>query len=128
MVVKVLGRSHGHGVFKASSPTELAERLVVIGDKVVSTIKYIQPTDDFRTNAVDSPTVEPIEVDNSMKKVVIEAVRVNGCEFGGVDILRCPSGEFYLAELNYPCNFARNQLVALLRNIISLSIVFCRPF
>ena len=38
------------------------------------------------------------------------AVAALGLEFGGVDILVDEQGTATIAEVNFPCNFARNQM------------------
>lgn len=86
-------------------------RMVVIGDKVVDTIEYIAPDDDFRTNAVAVPQVLPRnDASDDLKRIAAHATNALGLEFGGVDVLIDTEGNAYIAEVNFPCNFARNQM------------------
>jgi RimK family alpha-L-glutamate ligase len=88
-------------------------RMVVVGDKVVDAIRYFPQPDDFRTNAVATPKVEPYARTDENERyfaVAAEAVKALGLEFGGVDLLIDEAGEAYIAEVNFPCNFARNQM------------------
>lgn len=136
IIVKSSGGSHGEGVMKIDSINSLRSvvgfisdtqsatfvlrkfvnsarhfRLVVVGDKVVDTIEYDTQSDDFRTNAVAVPTVaDRNDVSDDIKQIAIKAVAVLDLEFGGVDILIDESGAAYVAEVNFPCNFARNQM------------------
>ncbi len=135
IVVKAAGGSHGSAVKKADTFGELKEmftdeairdgavlrkfihgarhiRVVVVGEVVCDAVEYDTQPDDFRTNAVAMPTVKVFDVDShpALCRVAVEAVRVLGLEFGGVDILLQPDGKFSIAEVNFPCNFARNQL------------------
>lgn len=135
VVVKASGGSHGSGVRKADTFDELKEmladqtiretlvlrafihsarhiRVVVVGGVAYDAIEYDVQPDDFRTNAVAVPTVTRFNLaDNSaIGKVAEQAAEVLGLEFGGVDILLQPDGAFWIAEVNFPCNFARNQL------------------
>lgn len=135
VVVKGSGGSHGSAVRKADTFDELKDmladrstrdamvlrafvhdarhiRYIVIGDTAYDAIEYDVQPDDFRTNAVETPTVKPFRISEhpAIATAAEEAVRVLGIEFGGVDILLQPDGDFSIAEVNFPCNFARNQL------------------
>jgi len=134
VVIKMTGMSHGAGVKKADSMEELEEvmagidrekvvpvmkkflvnarhvRCVVLGDRVVDAIEYFMPEDDFRTNVTNQPIVRKFGGDEEVFDVAARAVVVAGMEFGGVDILIDEDGGKYVAEVNYPCNFARNQM------------------
>ena len=88
-------------------------RMVVVGDKVVDAIRYFPQPNDFRTNAVQVPKVEAYAQTPENQQyfdVAVASVRTLGLEFGGVDVLVDEAGEAYIAEVNFPCNFARNQM------------------
>lgn len=136
IIVKSSGGSHGEGVMKIDSISSLRSvlgfisddrsadfvlrkfinsarhlRLIVIGDEVIDTIEYDAQADDFRTNAVAAPTVVARnDIGDDLKKIAIDAVAALGLEFGGVDLLIDESDKAYVAEVNFPCNFARNQM------------------
>jgi glutathione synthase/RimK-type ligase-like ATP-grasp enzyme len=136
IIVKSSGGSHGEGVMKVDSLTSLRSvlgfvsdtqssqfvlrqfigdarhlRLVVIGNKVVDVIEYDVQPDDFRTNAVAVPTVvDRNDIGDDIKQIAVDAVTALDLEFGGVDVLIATDGKPYVAEVNFPCNFARNQL------------------
>lgn len=135
IVVKGSGGSHGSAVRKAESLDELYDilqndprretlvlrrfvhearhiRVVVVGDKAADAIEYQVQPDDFRTNAVEVPQVTAFNLEENAEigSTAERAVQAIGLEFGGVDILLQPDGQFFVAEVNFPCNFARNQL------------------
>lgn len=134
LVIKGAGGSHGSAVRKASTMNELKSmlasaggenlvlrrfihdarhiRVVVVGDHAVDAIEYHPQPGDFRTNAVEVPSVSGVSLDTipNVRRVAERAVRQTGVEFGGVDILMQPNGDFFVAEVNFPCNFARNQM------------------
>ncbi len=134
VILKVTGLSHGAGVMKMNSMESLISvigflkkngatrmvlreyidsyrhaRLVVLGDKVVDSIEYIVPENDFRTNA-GKPQVKAEKFSDDFEKIAIEAIKIIDLEFGGVDILIGKDSSPYLAEVNFPCYFPRNQL------------------
>lgn len=135
VVVKGTEGSHGSAVRQAAAMPELVSmleedtdhhdlvlrqfihearhiRVVVVGGEAIDAIEYQPQPDDFRTNAVAVPQVSAFDLraHPNIEKVAIDAVRAIELEFGGVDILLQPDGRFFVAEVNFPCNFARNQL------------------
>lgn len=84
-------------------------RMVVIGDAVCDTIEYLPQDNDFRTNAVETPRVKRQHLPN-LETLAVQATQSLDLEFGGVDLLIDETGAAYIAEVNFPCNFARNQL------------------
>jgi glutathione synthase/RimK-type ligase-like ATP-grasp enzyme len=135
IIIKAQGGSHGVGILRADSFESLASivdylkanepnyfvmrkyidykdhaRLIVLGNKVVDSIKYHKVDSDFRTNAGRNLRVEPKKFDRSVERIAAEAVAALNAEFGGVDILIDHNGQPHLAEANIPCYFARSQL------------------
>lgn len=134
VILKVTGLSHGAGVMKMNSMESLISvvgflkksgatnmvlreyidsyrhaRLVVLGDKVVDSIEYIVPENDFRTNA-GKPQVKVEKFSKIFEDIAVKAIKIIDLEFGGIDILIGKDGSPYLAEVNFPCYFPRNQL------------------
>jgi carbamoylphosphate synthase large subunit len=136
VIVKAAGGSHGVGVMKVDSLESLRSvigfisndksaeialrqfihnarhiRVVVIGGTVADIIEYNPQSDDFRTNAVSVPSVvDRNDLEERYRQIAIDAVAALDLEFGGVDLLIDTQGNAYIAEVNYPCNFARNQM------------------
>ncbi len=138
IIVKSSAEAHGNGVFRFESieslwaerlklmelattgraalrtfiPHKYHARLIVLGGKIVDSIEYIAPNDDFRTNHSDKPNVQPRQFPKKLEEMSLQAVKVLDLEFGGVDIIVDENtNESYIAEVNFPCNFARSQLI-----------------
>ncbi len=135
IIIKSMGGSHGIGVIKIDSYDSLLSvidvllsnnnkfimrkfinykehaRLIVLGDKVISSIEYKKIKDDFRSNVGKELKIKVKNFGKEIENTAIKAVEVLGYEFGGVDILLDNKGGFYIAEVNYPCFFPRAQEV-----------------
>lgn len=133
IIVKALGGSHGVGVMKIESLESLYSvadylvhqhgrfilrqyidykehaRLIVLGNKVISSVEYKRVEHDFRSNAGNDLTVQHKTFDASIEHIAIQAVHALGYEFGGVDILIDQHDTPYIAEVNFPCYFPRAQ-------------------
>ena len=132
IVMKFDGESHGRGVFKANNIEEVLSfsktlpnntvpvmkkfiynakhiRCVVLGNKVLDAIEYLLDEKDFRTN-VGIPNVIKFPYDEEVFSIAIDSVKASDREWGGVDILIDENNNKFLAEVNTPCNFSRNQL------------------
>jgi hypothetical protein len=137
VVLKALGFSHGQGVSKADTVEELQGRLrdmnfdeygsivrkyladyrhyrlIVIDGEVVAAHEYHKPEGDFRTNAIKSPIVSPLEVADlpaEAIKTAIDGVAIRQSILGGVDILVDQETQIpYLAEVNIPCYYPRTE-------------------
>lgn len=136
VIIKAVGGSHGVGVMRFDSAPSLYAgadflmksggryimrqfvehdshaRLIVLGDRVVDSISYVKTTDDFRTNASESPSVQPATFSPEIERIAVEATAAIGSDFGGVDIMIDRAGEPHIAEVNVPCFFARAQLAS----------------
>lgn len=135
VIIKADGGSHGVGVMKVDSMNSLisitdylhqnhqyvimrqfinvstSARLIALGNKVVSSIEYAAPEDDFRSNVGLFPQVQPKEFPSQINDLAVAATKLRGVDFGGVDILIDSQGQPYITEINFPCNFARAQRV-----------------
>lgn len=135
IVVKVGGGSHGVGVIRADSPEALYSltdylrtipnvnavlrqyidfsaqaRLIVLGDRVVGSLDYRRPKNDFRSNAGTLIKAVPQKFSPEVEAAAVKSMQELGYEFGGVDILIDKDKKtFYIAEANFPCNFSRYQ-------------------
>lgn len=131
LIVKVMGGSSGVGVMRADSleslksildyvrglkdvvllrefvPHEYYGRLIVVGDKVVASHRAFNMPDEFRTNAHGNieENKESIVFSDEIQKVAVSAVHSLGVEFGGVDLLFKSDDEYYISEVNYPCDY-----------------------
>lgn len=131
VIIKVTGGSHGVGVIKVDSAASLyslidflhsthtptimrqfihaphSARLIVLNDQVIASIEYSAPAHDFRTNIGRHPIVQAKQFSADINKIAVQAVSTMGNLFGGVDILIDSSGQPFITEMNFPCNFAR---------------------
>lgn len=135
VIIKAQGGSHGVGIIRVDSFESLSSiadyilsqlpnyyvmrqyidykehaRLIVLGDKVIDSVKYHRVSGDFRSNVGHKLKVEPMKFSATTEQIAIKAVDVLNAEFGGVDILIDKQGKEHLAEVNIPCYFPRTQL------------------
>lgn len=136
VVIKAEGGSHGVGVMIVDSAASLASvadylrtsqpsqlfimrkyidytahaRIIVLGDKVIDSIEYKRQDNDFRSNTGNEPTVSAKKFSSEVEEAAIAAVHALQLDCGGVDLLMQEDGTFYIAEVNFPCNFSRSQL------------------
>ena len=127
LIIKVAGGSFGMGVIKVDSwenlistieflyaekkeiilkqfiKSDYAIRLLVIGDKVVHSVKSLNQKGDFRSNS--GPLIcEDITPSVEIINTAIKSVHLAGVELGGVDIIVDEKGSHYLLEMNFPCS------------------------
>ncbi len=136
VIVKMLGGEGGVGVMRVESLPALYSlmdfahalgraplicayvddsvhwRVVVVGDRAVAAYRNPPEVDDFRTYASDDTHDVTANPDPALAEVAVRAVAALHLEFGGVDILRHPTGRLYVLEANFPCYFPHAQRVA----------------
>jgi len=137
IIIKAPNCSHGVGVIKVESHETLYSvvgfitsqgiditlkkyieadghyRVIVLDNKVLSTIKYNKPDKDFRTNAGE-PEVSSVKLSQEGINVALDAVSKQDLQtnFGGVDLIWSEQDQkFYVMEVNFPCFFPRNESV-----------------
>lgn len=134
LIVKVRGNRHGVGVIRVDSFESLVSiadyltpmlenkyfmreyidhtgqgRLIVLGNKVIASHENKVVEDDFRTNVGNRRSREAKKFSKEMEDVAIKAVTSLGLEFGGVDLLLCKTGKYFISEVNFPCHFPTTQ-------------------
>jgi len=133
IIIKALNGSHGVGVMKIDSLESLYSvsdylynqnddfilrqfinykehaRLIVLGDKVISSIEYKKIKNDFRSNSGKNLNIVNKTFGSKVESIAIKSVSSLGYEFGGVDILIDKHGNPFIAEVNFPCYFPRAQ-------------------
>lgn len=136
LIIKALGGKEGVGVMKIDSTQALFSiadflyksggnyilrefidiresiRLVVVGDTVVSSIKYkVSNEGDFRSNRRSGfDHIEQVGCGEKIENIAIKSVDCMGLEFGGVDILINEKGNPFVLEVNCPCQFSEPQI------------------
>jgi hypothetical protein len=135
VILKTTHGSHGIGTIRADSAPSLfsvldtvreagvdvlmqkyiaaasTARFIVIGSEVVDSIEYQVPPGDFRSNAGAAPLVAARKFDAALEAIAVKAVAALNLEAGGVDVLLDGAGKGYIAEVNFPFNFARAQML-----------------
>lgn len=86
-------------------------RCIVVGDRVVGYYRNRTDPDDFRTHASDDPADYRDPPRPEIMDSAVRSARAIDVEFGGVDLLEDPHGNHFVLECNFPCYFARAQLV-----------------
>ncbi len=74
-------------------------RCIVIGSKVVASMRRQSSPDDFRANLHKGGTAHEVKITPEEKKLAVRAARSMGLRFAGVDILRSARGPLLL-EVN----------------------------
>jgi len=110
-IVDFLYKSDGNFVLREYIDVRESLRLVVLGEKVIASIKYKASHEgDFRSNRKTRlNNVENFHSNPKIEKIAVEAVKAMGLEFGGVDILLDKKNNPYVLEVNFPCNFGEAQ-------------------
>lgn len=79
------------------------ERHMVIGDRVVSSMRRFAAANQVATNFNAQGDREPIVCDKETEDICVKACKAVGLEYAGVDIIRDEEGKPYLLEVNcYP--------------------------
>lgn len=81
-------------------------RLLVLGDKVISSADFVIKNGDFR-NASVFQQIEYSKKEHSVKsnKTAIEVAKKCNLDFAGLDFIETNDGKHYLLEVNYPTGF-----------------------
>ena len=74
-------------------------RIVVVGDKVVASMKRRSAVDDFRSNLHRGGNTEEVELSNKEKDMALNATKYIGLGVAGVDLIRSKRGPL-LIEVN----------------------------
>jgi RimK family alpha-L-glutamate ligase len=135
VIIKATGGSHGIGVMKVDSKSALysladflistnkkfiirefiktnrSARIIVLGSQAIDSIEYIAPEGDFRSNEGEVPNVKPKKFSPYVEELAIKAVNSYGLEFGGVDIIFDQETQPYITEINFPCFYARCEIL-----------------
>lgn len=81
-------------------------RAMVLGQRVVATLKFLFPPDDFRNAALPADVrYEPATLTADEEALCVQATQLANLEMSGVDLLFDHSGKAYLLEVNFPTGF-----------------------
>ena len=93
-----------HGVMYVQEYIDAGEtvgidyRVFVIGDQVIASMK--RTGESWITNVAQGGKVEAADVDKEIEQMALDAVRVTGLEYSGVDLIRDKDGKFWVTEVN----------------------------
>ncbi len=85
-------------------------RSLVIGGKVVASIKRQSLDDDFRSNTHQGGEGQPVKLTDEEKKIVQKAAKAMGLSICGVDMMRSERGPLIL-EVNSSASFKTPELI-----------------
>lgn len=74
-------------------------RALVVGDKVVASMRRTAKAGDFRANLHRGGSAEPVKLTKEERRAAVRAARIIGLNVAGVDLLRTPQGSMVL-EVN----------------------------
>jgi RimK family alpha-L-glutamate ligase len=125
VVIKPLFGAMGHGMVRVSDPDtawrvlralELARavyyvqraiehggrdlRAFVVGGRVLGAIERTAPAGEWRTNVSRGGAARAIALPDEWARMAVEAARVVGADYAGVDLLPGPDGSVYVLEVN----------------------------
>lgn len=136
LIIKVARGTHGNGVVLAETPKAAKAvmqafyvegvnfivqefikesagqdiRALVVGNKVVASIKRQSLDDDFRSNTHQGGVGSPVKLTAEEKKTAIRAARAMGLPICGVDMMRSDRGPLVL-EVNSSASLKTPELV-----------------
>jgi RimK family alpha-L-glutamate ligase len=125
VVIKPLFGAMGHGMVRVSDPDtawrvlralELSRavyyvqqavehggrdvRVFVVGDRVLGAIERLAPEGEWRTNVSRGAAARAIELPPEWARMAVEAARVVGADYAGVDLLPAADGSVHVLEVN----------------------------
>lgn len=94
-------------------PHKAHARVTVVGDRVVCSYENKVMEGEFRSNIISSSKENfyTKHYSKELEQLALDAVKVSGIAYGGVDILLSDEGGYYISEINFPSNFAYAEKV-----------------
>jgi tetrahydromethanopterin:alpha-L-glutamate ligase len=93
-----------HGVMYVQEYIDAGERVgvdyrvFVIGDQAIASMK--RTGESWITNVAQGGQVESVKLDQATEQMAIDATRITGLEYSGVDLIRDKQGKFWVTEVN----------------------------
>ncbi|MEM0294124.1 MAG: lysine biosynthesis protein LysX [Saccharolobus sp.] len=75
-------------------------RCIVIGDELLSCYARVIPSNDWRANVALGGNPVPIQIDEKLREIAVNATKVVKGEFVSVDVLEHPTKGYVINELN----------------------------
>ncbi|MDB5183552.1 MAG: Alpha-L-glutamate ligase, RimK family [Candidatus Saccharibacteria bacterium] len=137
LIIKVARGTHGNGVVLAETPKAAKAvmqafyvegvnflvqefvkesagediRVIVVGGRVVASVKRQSLDDDFRSNTHQGGQGSPVKLTDEEKKTAVKAAKAMGLPICGVDLMRSNRGPLVL-EVNSSASLKTPELVA----------------
>lgn len=73
-------------------------RVFVVGNEVIASMK--RTGESWITNVAQGGKVEAINLDAAVEQMALNATRVTGLEYAGVDLIKDQAGKFWVTEVN----------------------------
>lgn len=83
-------------------------RTIFVGHRLLGSIRYDIPKDDFRLTTMKNLQAKAIEVPEFVIKEAIRAMELLDTEFAGIDFL-VKDNKYFLTEVNFPCIYLNSQ-------------------
>ncbi len=125
VIIKIISGYGGKGVMKADQKSDLTPiidtltlfeqdiclqeyidnpgediRIIVVGEDTYA-YKRIGGEDEFRSNISQGGKREDYEPTEEMKDAAVQAAKLCGFDFCGIDIIESENGDFYIGEINF---------------------------
>jgi len=104
-VRKINEKNLGMFLWQKCLPTKWDIRVIVLGGKVLGSMKRSAAGDEFRSNFSLGGSVEPWNLSESDKILAEKVAKVCGLDYCGVDIMKNNEGDSFILEVNRQCQF-----------------------
>jgi len=104
-VRKINEKNLGMFLWQKCLPTKWDIRVIVLGGKVLGSMKRSAAGDEFRSNFSLGGSVEPWSLSESDRILAEKVAKVCGLDYCGVDIMKDNDGNSFILEVNRQCQF-----------------------
>jgi RimK family alpha-L-glutamate ligase len=104
-VRKINEKNLGMFLWQKYLPTKWDIRVIVLGGKVLGSMKRSAAGDEFRSNFSLGGSVEPWNLSENDKVLAEKVAKVCGLDYCGVDIMKNDEGDSFILEVNRQCQF-----------------------
>ena len=104
-VRKINEKNLGMFLWQKCLPTKWDIRVIVLGGKVLGSMKRSAAGDEFRSNFSLGGNVETWNLSESDKILAEKVAKVCGLDYCGVDIMKDNEGNSFILEVNRQCQF-----------------------
>jgi len=104
-VRKINEKNLGMFLWQKCLPTKWDIRVIVLGGKVLGSMKRSAAGDEFRSNFSLGGSVETWNLSESDRVLAEKVAKVCGLDYCGVDIMKDNEGNSFILEVNRQCQF-----------------------